>query len=67
MIYVIEGYWKDDKSEFEGLVTDFDCTPEGFDDDDLFFYGLNKSDIEEAIELKNDTAHDFVITNYYDL
>lgn len=64
-IYEIDGYWKDDKSEFYGyLVTELDCTPEGYDDDDIFFYGLSENQIKEAIELKENICNDFVITDY---
>jgi hypothetical protein len=66
--FLISGYWKDDKSEFTDLVvTNFDDEPDDsypYSDDDIFFYGLNERDLIEAIELKEDTMHDFVITSY---
>jgi len=64
--YIISGYWKDDKTEFEGyLVTDFDdMEADGDDEDEIFFYGLSEKDIQEAIELGENTVHDFVITSY---
>ncbi len=65
MIFEIDGYFKDDNSEFNGyLVAEYDDTPDGFDDDDIFFYGLSEALIKEAIALKKDTTHDFVITAY---
>ena len=65
MIYSINGYWKDDQSEFDGyLVTDYDSCPEGMDDDDIFYYGLVEKDIQGSIESKRDDGLEFVITSY---
>jgi len=64
-VFSINGYYKDDQSEFDGyLVAEFDNTPKGYSDDDIFFYGLSETNLQEAIELKEDTGHDFVITGY---
>ena len=65
-VFEVEGYWKDDKDEeFSGyLVAELDCVPEGYSDDDIFFYGLSEELLKEAIELKENTIHDFVITSY---
>lgn len=71
-IYSIDGYWKDDGTEFSNyLVTDTDGIedlPERFNEDDIFFFGLSEKDIKENIEdatkLRFKTCHDFVITNY---
>ena len=62
--FLINGYFKDDNSEFTNfLVVDSgDTIAER--DDDIFFYGLSESEIKEAIDLKEDTAQDFVITSY---
>ncbi|QQV91445.1 hypothetical protein M1M25_gp015 [Tenacibaculum phage Gundel_1] len=66
--YSINGYWKDDKTEFKELiVSEMDGCFEGiepYSDDDIFFYGLSESNLLEAIELKEETAHDFVITSF---
>jgi len=65
MVFSINGYWKDDKSEFSGfLVADCDCVPEGYVDDEIFYFGLSEDEIKEAIELKEDGALEFVITSY---
>jgi len=62
--FLISGYWKDDKSEFENLIVkEFDEIDEATDDM-VFYYGLSEKDIQEAIKLKEETAHDFVITSY---
>lgn len=66
--FEVNGYWKDDKSEFEGLiVTNFDDAPDEtypYGEDDIFFFGLEESSLKEAVELVEDTMHDFVITSY---
>jgi len=66
--FAIDGYWKDDKETFQGLiVTSYDEIPdetEPYTDDDIFFYGLEEHVIQEAITLEEDTMHDFVITGY---
>jgi len=62
--FSISGYWKDNKSEFDGyIVTDSDEILED-EEDKIFYYGLSEVEIKEAIELKEDTVHDFVITSY---
>lgn len=66
MIFSIDGYYKDDKSEFtDYLVNEFDDTPEGFNDEDIFYFGLSEGEIKEAIKSGEDNGIlDFVITNY---
>ena len=68
--FSINGYWIDDKEPFEGLIVyEYDSEPDDDDapygDEDIFFYGFSESDLEEAIELGEDTIEDFVITSYY--
>jgi len=63
--FLIDGYYKDDGAPFDSYkVAEFDDSPEDDEDDDIFFYGLSEENIKEAIELKENTVHDFVITNY---
>ena len=66
MIFSISGYFKDDPyPPFDGyLVNEYDDVPVGYTDDQIFFHGLSEENIKEAIELREDTAHDFVITDY---
>jgi hypothetical protein len=60
--FLISGYWKDDKTEFQDyFVTDYDSVE---DDDDYFYFRINKEEIKEAIELKEETGLEFVITTY---
>ena len=68
-LFYINGYFKDDKTEFENyLVSVFDGLDEessDFNDEDIFFYGLSEKEIIEAIEnpfIQNNL--EFVITAY---
>jgi hypothetical protein len=65
--FEIDGYWKDDKSQFtDYLVCVYDGSEELDEEDDteVFFFGLSEKEIQEAINLGEDTVHDFVITSY---
>ena len=64
--FEIEGYWKDTKELFSGyIVREFDDAVEDESlDDQIFFYGLSEEDIQQAIQDKDNTVLDFVITNY---
>lgn len=63
MKFLINGYWKEDKTEFyDYTVTDYDDNSE--DDDEIFYFGLSELEIQEAIKHKEDTALEFVITSY---
>jgi hypothetical protein len=63
--FTIDGYWKNDNSEFYGyIVSYFDSAPENQDDDQIFFYGLSEKDIQEAIKEGEDNMLEFVITSY---
>ena len=58
---IVDGYWRDDKTEFYGyVVSQSDDIEEN--DDDIFFYGLSESQIAES--LGKETGADFVITAY---
>lgn len=61
--FLIDGYWKDDNTAFNDyLVTNYDDAED--DDDNVFFYGLEESEIKQAIESGKDTSLEFVITSY---
>ncbi len=63
MKFLINGYWKDDNSEFSDyVVSSYDDNAEH--DDEIFYFGLNESDIKEAIKDKEDNILEFVITSY---
>ena len=58
---IVDGYWRDDRTEFEGYVISQTHDVEE-DDDSIFFYGLSESQIAES--LGKETGEDFVITRY---
>jgi len=73
MYFSINGYWKDDKGNFEGyIVREFDDAigdepnEDGLTDDDIFYYGLSELEIKESIENAgvDEDALEFVITSY---
>jgi hypothetical protein len=66
MLYSVNGYWKDDKDDnFEGyIISSFNDVPENENDDNIFFYGMSEKEIQEAIELGNNSFNDFVLTAY---
>lgn len=64
-LFVIDGFWKNDESEFNGyLVNEYDDCPENMSDDDIFYFGLGETEIKAAIEEGINTNLEFVITNY---
>jgi hypothetical protein len=65
-MFLISGYWKDDKSEFSDyLVNEYDDDLGNTHDDvDIFYYGLSESEIIDAIKQGEETALEFVITEY---
>lgn len=61
--FEIDGYWKDTKDEFYGLlVKEYDDV--GEDDDDVFFYGMGEEELKEAVKYGEETALEFVVTNF---
>lgn len=65
----IDGYWKDDLTEFNGLVVkEFDDTEEDEDlDNEVFYYGLSELDIQYAIANPDENMLEFVITFYKEI
>ena len=64
--FSIDGYWKDDLSEFNGnVVKEYDDAEEDEDrDNSIFYYGLSENDIIDAIANPDENSLDFVITSY---
>jgi hypothetical protein len=64
--FSIDGYYKDDKSEFSGyIVKEFDDTEEDENkDNQIFYYGMCESEIQQAIADGGHDMLDFVITSY---
>lgn len=61
--FKIQGYWLDDKSEFSGIIKEYDDYNQE-EEDDILFYGMGEEDIIEAIKEEENTTLDFVITSY---
>ncbi len=61
-LFLIDGYWKDNKRQFNGYLVSSNDDSE--DDDEVFFYGLSEEDIKEEIDLGEQTTNEFVITSY---
>lgn len=66
--FTIAGFWKDTNENFDGyIVTNYndelgEDVP--YTDDDIFFYGLGESELQQAVDLGWDTAHEFIIADY---
>jgi hypothetical protein len=67
--FSIDGYWKDDESEFEGyIVKEFEDTePTDVEDEKIFFYGLSEPEIQYMIGNPDNGVQDFVITSYQEV
>ncbi len=64
--FSIEGYWKDDLSEFSGfIVKEYD--DEEDDEDEIFYYGMSENDIIDAIANPDKNVLEFVITSYEEI
>ena len=62
MIFSVSGYWKDDGTEFDGLiVNEFDDTPKGWEEEEIFFFGLSEADLKNS---SLDDSLDFIIMSY---
>ena len=58
MIFQVDGFWNDTKEKFENyLVCEHDCTPAGYLDEDIFWYGVNPKCVA-------DDYGEFTITAY---
>ena len=63
-MFKVDGYWKDDKTEFYGYyICEYNDTPDGggWDDDAIFYYGLSKQSLNASRE---EDALEFVITSF---
>lgn len=57
-VFKVQGYWNDNGEPIDNyLVTDIHGTPDGYEDEDIFFYGLDESEL-----IGN--QGDFTITSY---
>ena len=64
--FSIDGYWKDDLTEFNGnIVKEYSDTEENEDLDNLiFYYGMSEAEIQDAIANPDGNILEFVITSY---
>ena len=66
-VFSISGYFPNEdgsKDYFVGqLVAEYDHVPGGYDEDDIFYFGMSETQIQEAIE-DGDDSGEFVITGY---
>jgi len=67
--FSINGYWKDDKSEFNDyIVKEYNDVEEDEQADDrIFEYGWNETDLKDAIKSGEESVMDFVITSYEEI
>jgi hypothetical protein len=65
----INGYYKDDKSEFEGLIVkEYDDAEEDENrDDQIFYYGLSDNDLKHSVDTGGNDMLDFVVTSYEEI
>ena len=57
-VFSVSGYWNDNGEHIDNyLVTDIHETPDGYEDEDIFFYGLDESEL-------TGNQGDFTITSY---
>ena len=63
-VFSITGYFADDEDPIEAaLITDYDSTPDGYADEEIFFYGLSEQELKEAVT-SGEPVDDFVVTGY---
>ena len=61
-VFSVDGYWKDDRTEFtDYIICEYDDTPEGYYEEEIFFYGLSEQDLKDSCE---EDGLEFIITNY---
>lgn len=67
--FSINGYWKDDKSEFEGyIVKEYDDVElDEQVDDRIFQYGWSETNLKDAVECGEEGVLDFVITSFEEI
>jgi hypothetical protein len=67
--FSINGYFKNDKSKFEGyIVKEYnDVEQDEQADDRIFEYGWSETDLKDAIKSGEESVVDFVITSYEEI
>ena len=52
-LFSVKIKWKDDNTEYDVLIFEFhgiNDLPDGYTDDDIFFYGLHEQTIKHSLE-----------------
>jgi hypothetical protein len=60
--------WVDDASEIDVLIAESDGVgdiPEGYADEDIFFYGMSENAIQHALTSGEPCENEWVITAFY--
>lgn len=67
--FSINGYFKDDKSEFNGfIVKEYDDSEEDENrEDQIFYYGLSENDLKHSVDTGGNDALDFVVTSFEEI
>lgn len=67
--FSIDGYWKDDQTEFNDyIIKEYDDSEETEERDDMiFYYGMSEADIQDAIANPDENNLEFVITSYMEI
>jgi hypothetical protein len=67
--FSINGYYKDDKTEFEGLIVkEYDDAEEDESrDDQIFYYGLSDNDLKHSVDTGGNDMLDFVVTSFEEI
>jgi len=67
--FSINGYFKDDKSEFESyIVKEYnDVESDEQADDRIFYYGLDENHLNHSIVTGGNDALDFVVTSFEEI
>jgi hypothetical protein len=65
----INGYWKDDNSEFENYIVKeyYDVESDEQADDRIFYYGLDENHLNHSIVTGGNDALDFVVTSFKEI
>ena len=62
--------WVDDSSEFDVLIAESDGVgdiPDGYTDEDIFFYGMSESAIQQALTSGEPCENEWVIIKFYEV
>ena len=62
--------WVDDESEFDVLIAESNGVndiPDGYTDEDVFFYGMSEAAIKKAIASGEPCENEWVIIEFYEV